>query len=157
LLKLLTVLLLGTALVAPTSAFARDVILQGQMASYGGPGAYLAVYLATPDGSYASTLYVAGQKTRYYRELGGWARWASRDANLNLDGITGPSIGSGQTFSINLSLADALIDAGYTIHIDSAAEDWGATSDDVVISLDTAKSGVAQPGRGFVQSASVKM
>ncbi|MBD8066576.1 DUF2271 domain-containing protein [Devosia sp. PTR5] len=155
--KLLALLLLGTALVAPSAASAAQVTLSGQMTGYGGPPAYIAVYLTGPDGSYDSTLYVAGHKTRYYRELGGWVRYAAADPTLNLDGITGASIGSGQSFSINLDLADALIDAGYTLHIDSAVEDGGSATDDVVIPLDSASSGVSQPGRGFIRSASVNM
>lgn len=155
--KLLAILLLGTALVAPGVALAAQVQLEGQMNSYGGPEAYLAVYLTGPDGSYHSTLHVAGGKSRYYRDLSGWARYAARDASLNLDGITGASIGSGRKFSISLDIADALIDAGYVIHIDTAVEDQGSSSDDVVIPLDTANAGIAQAGRGFIRSASVSM
>lgn len=155
--KFLAILLLGTALVAPASSYAAQVTVSGQMNSYSGPEAYLAVYLARPDGSYDSTLYVAGRKTRYYRELSGWARYAAADATLNLNGITGASVGSGRSFAVNLDLSDALIDAGYTIHIDSAVEHQGSAADDVVIPLDKSYSGVAQPGRGFIQSASISM
>lgn len=155
--KLLAILLMGTALVAPVAANAAQVTIAGQMSSYRGPEAYLAIYLAGPDGRYDSTLYVAGSKSRYYRDLSGWARYAAADASLNLNGITGASIGSGRSFTINLNLSDALIDAGYTIHIDSAVEHQGSTSDDVVIPLDSSYSGVDQPGRGFVQSASINM
>lgn len=155
--KFLAILLLGTALVSPSAAFAAQVTITGQMNSYRGPEAYLAVYLAGPDGRYDSTLYVAGRKSRYYRDLSGWARYAAADASLNLNGITGASIGSGRSFTINLELSDALINAGYTIHIDSAVEERGTTTDDVVIPLDRSQSGVAQPGRGFVQSASVNL
>ena len=155
--KLFAVLLLGTALVAPGAAFAAQVSIKGQMSNYSGPEAYLAVYLTKPDGNYDSTLYVAGRKTRYYRDLSGWARYAARDATLNLNGITGASIGSGQSFTINLNLSDALIDAGYVVHIDSAVEHRGTASDDVVIPLDTSSSGVAQPGNGFIRAASVNM
>lgn len=155
--RLLAILLLGTALVAPGAAQAAQVTLSGQMTGYYGPEAYLAVYLTKPDGSYYQTLYVAGHKTRYYRELSGWARFAAADATLNLDGITGASVGSGRSFSINLDLADALIDAGYSIHIDSAVEHQGSAPDDVVIPLDRSVSGQAQQGRGFIQSATVSM
>lgn len=155
--KFLAILMLGTALVAPSATYAAQVNLSGQMRSYSGPEAYLAVYLAKPDGSYDSTLYVAGRKSRYYRDLSGWARYASRDATLNLDGITGASVGSGRSFSINIDLSDALIDAGYTIHIDSAVEHQGSAADDVVIPLNRSYSGVAQPGRGFIKSASISM
>lgn len=155
--KLLAILMLGTALVAPSAAYAAQVNVSGQMSSYYGPESYLAVYLAKPDGTYDSTLYVAGRKSRYYRDLTGWARFAAADAHLSLNGITGASVGSGRSFSINLELSDALIDAGYTIHIDSAVEHQGSAADDVVIPLDRSYSGVAQPGRGFIQSASISL
>ncbi len=153
--KFLAILLLGTALASPSLAFARDVTVSGQIVRYSGPSTYLAVYLARPDGSYDSTLYVAGRKQRYYNDIAGWARLAARDPNLRLDGITGASIGGGQSFSIDLSLSDALIDAGYTIHIDSAVEDFGSTANDVVLPLDSAQSGVSVPGKAFVAAASV--
>lgn len=155
--KFLALLLLTTALATPSLALARDVTLSGEMSTYGGPEAYLAVYLAKPDGSYESTLYVAGHKQKYYRDLTGWARLAAQDANLSLDGITGASVGAGRSFSIALSLSDALIDAGYTIHIDSAVEDQGASADDVVIPLEAVQSGVDQPGAVFVQTARITM
>lgn len=155
--KFLAILLLGTALATPSLAFARDVTVEGRIAGYYGPPAYLAVYLVDPNGKYDSTLYVAGYKQRYYREIGGWARLASRDPKLQLDGITGASIGAGRSFAIDLSIADSLIDAGYTIHIDSAVENQGSVSDDVTMPLNTGASGIPVSGRGFIDSASVKM
>ena len=40
-----------------------------------------------------------------------------------VDGITGASVGSGRTLEVSMDLADALFDAGYTLHVDAAAED----------------------------------
>jgi len=155
--KLFAVLLLGTALATPDLALARDITIAGQMRSYSGPEAYLAVYLTDKDGTYKSTLYVAGHKTKYYRQIGGWARFAARDENLQLDGITGASIGSGRSFSIDLSIADSLIDAGYTIHIDTAVENLGGVSDDAILPLDSGAAGIDVAGTGFVGKARVQM
>lgn len=153
----ITILLLGTAIATPNLALARDITISGQMASYSGPEAYLAVYLTDQSGAYASTLHVAGRKSKYYRQIGGWARLAARDANLQLDGITGASIGSGRSFSIDLSIADSLINAGYTIHIDTAVEHQGSVSDDVTLPLESNAAGIDVAGTGFVSSARVEM
>lgn len=155
--KLIAVLLLGTAIATPNLALARDVTISGQMRSYSGPEAYLAVYVTDADGNYDSTLYVAGRKTKYYRKIGGWARLAARDETLQLDGITGASIGSGRSFSIDLSIADSLIDAGYTIHIDTAVEHQGGISDDVTLPLESSTAGTDVAGTGFISSARVQM
>lgn len=153
----IALLLLGTAIATPNLAFARDITISGEMTSYSGPPAYLAVYLTDKDGAYASTLYVAGHKSKYYRKIGGWARLAARDETLQLDGITGASIGSGRSFSIDLSIADSLIDAGYSIHIDCAVEDQGGVSDDVTLPLESAAAGTDVAGTGFISSARVQM
>ena len=40
-----------------------------------------------------------------------------------MDGITGASVGSGRNLELTLDQADALFGAGYTLHVDAAAED----------------------------------
>jgi hypothetical protein len=87
--KILATLLLSTALVAPSAAFAHDVTLSAQMTNYSGNAAYLAVYVTKPDGSYDSTLWVSGTKERFLGDLTGWVS-ALQDsgATLNLDRIT---------------------------------------------------------------------
>ncbi len=108
--KLAALLLLATAFTAPALAYGRDATLTIQMSSYQGPPAYLAVYLTKPDGSYDSTLWVAGGQSGYYRHLRGWIR--SVPADTRLDGITGASVGSGRSMQVSIAIADALIDAG---------------------------------------------
>ena len=88
--KLLAILLLGTALVAPTAAFAADVTVTATLTNYSGNAAYLAVYVTKPDGSYDSTLWVSGSKQRYLGDLRGWvSALQSAGGTLTLDGITG--------------------------------------------------------------------
>nr|WP_295888053.1 DUF2271 domain-containing protein [uncultured Devosia sp.] len=123
--KLAAMLMLATALVTPGIAMAGDVSVQTSLVQYSGHGAYLAIYLTNPDDSYNSTLWVSGQKSKYYGDLRGWARAASTAGSLNLDGITGASVGGGQTLTVHANLADTLLDAGYHIHVDSAVENGG--------------------------------
>lgn len=152
--RLAATLMLATALVAPGLAMARDITIQTSLVQYSGHPAYLAVYLANPDGSYNSTLWIAGQKSRYYGDLRGWARAASSGGgSINIDGITGASVGSGETLTVHANLADTLLDAGYTIHVDSAVENGGQYSDDAVIDLTSAPSTAS--GTGYVNTVSL--
>lgn len=155
--KIIAALLLCTALVAPAAALAREVTIDAQLVSYSGPAAYLSVYLTKPDGTYDSTLWVSGTKQRYLGELRGWVS-AMRDAgatSLSLDGITGASVGGGQTLTIKADLADALIDAGYTIHVDTAVEHGGQNTDDAVAPLTSTAQQVN--GTGYISTLSVSM
>ncbi|UJW85007.1 DUF2271 domain-containing protein [Devosia sp. SL43] len=151
--KLAALLMLATALCAPSIAMARDVSIQTSLVQYSGHAAYLAVYLTNPDGSYNSTLWVSGQKTKYYGDLRGWARAASGGGSLNLDGITGASVGSGETLTVHANLADTLLDAGYRIHVDTAVENGGQYADDAVIDLTSTPATAS--GTGYVNSISL--
>ena len=151
--KLAAMLMLATALVAPGIATAADVTIQTSLVQYSGHAAYLAVYLANPDGSYNSTLWVAGQKSKYYGDLRGWARSASTGGSLNLDGITGASVGGGETLTVHANLADTLLDAGYTIHVDTAVENGGNYADDAVVDLTSTPTTAS--GSGYVNAISL--
>jgi len=154
--KKLAALVVATALATPGLAYAQDVTIEAQIASYRGPNAYFAIYVTKPDGSYDSTLWVAGQSQRYYRHLRDWVRGISA-AQGNIDGISGASVGGGQTFRTTVTLADSLIDAGYQIHVDSAVEGGGEYPNDIVLPLTRANSGQPAAGTGYVQSLTVTM
>lgn len=154
--KLAAAFVVATTLATPGLAYAQDVTIEAQIASYRGPNTYFAIYVTKPDGSYDSTLWVAGQSQRYYRHLRNWVRGISA-AGGNIDGISGASVGAGQTFRTTVSLSDALIDAGYQIHVDSAVEGGGEYPDDVVLPLTRANSGVPAAGSGYVHSLTVTM
>lgn len=151
--KLAAMLMLATALVAPAIAMARDVTIQTSLVQYSGHAAYLAVYLTNPDGSYNSTLWVSGQKSKYLGDLRGWARAASTAGSLNLDGITGASVGGGETLTVHASLADTLLDAGYQIHVDTAVENGGQYADDAVIALTSTPA--TATGTGYIDAISL--
>jgi hypothetical protein len=151
--KLAAILMLGTALVAPSVATAKDVAIQASMVRYSGNAAYVAVYVTDPTGAYHSTLWVAGHKTRYYGTLRGWVQGVSQAGSINLDGITGASVGGGETLTVHANLADALIDAGYQIHVDTAVENGGEYTNDAVIELTSAPATV--DGTGYVSKLSV--
>lgn len=137
------------ALALAPRAEARTVALTTQMRPYGGNEAYLAIYLTDAQGRYHSTLRVAGAKTKYHRHLRDWARGRAADT-ARIDGITGASVGSGQTLRASVEIADALIDAGYQIRIDSAVEDGRENPAEIIVPLTAAASGKPVAGRGYV-------
>jgi hypothetical protein len=138
------------ALAVPGDAAARQVTLEAQLAHYGGDGAYLAVYLVDRTGRYQSTLWVAGTKAKYWRHLADWYRATGGKARV--DGLSGASVGAGKTLKVSVDVADALLDAGYEIHVDSAVEKMKDNPSEVVVPLTAAGAGKPVAGRGYVKS-----
>ncbi|WP_050526746.1 DUF2271 domain-containing protein [Pseudorhodobacter aquimaris] len=154
--SLLTTLALTTALTLPGLAMARPVTLTTQLSNYGGDGAYLALYVTDSSGAYAGTLWMAGGKSKYYDSLSDWYRATGGDP-AQINGITGASVGAGRTLEITLDLADALFDAGYTLHIDAAVEEMRNSPNEVAVPLTTAGAGTAVKGRRYVASFTYDM
>ena len=152
----LTTLAAACALALPALAHSRPVTLTAQLKNYGGNGAYLAAYLTDAKGAYAGTLWVAGGKAKYYKHLSDWSRLSSGDAK-RLNGVTGASVGAGRSLKITADLADALIDAGYEIRIDAAAEDMRDSPSEVRVPLSTSNAGKPQAGKQYIQSLSFQL
>jgi hypothetical protein len=138
------------ALAVPAVASARQLALETQLNSYGGDGAYLAIYLTDSAGKYHSTLWVAAPKVKYWKHLSDWYRASGGAAKV--DGISGASVGAGKTLRITVELADALLDAGYQIHIDTAVEKMKDNPSEVVVPLTKAGTDKVAAGRGYVKS-----
>lgn len=152
----MTVLATASALALPALAHSRSLTLTAQLKNYGGDGAYLAAYLTDAKGTYVRTLWVAGGKSKYYKHLSDWNRLSASDAK-RLDGVTGASVGAGRTLKVSAELADALIDAGYEIRIDAAAEDMRDSPSEVRVPLSTANAGKPQTGKQYIQSVSFQL
>ncbi len=142
---------LAGALALPAFVQARPVVLTTQLQNYGGNGAYLAFYLTDAAGKYKKTLWVAGGKSKYYKHLSDWARGSGLNA-AEFDGLSGASVGSGKSLKITVEVADALIDAGYEIRVDSAVEDGRDNPAEVRVLLTKLGTGNAIKGRGYIQS-----
>lgn len=141
---------IASVLAIPSMASARPVTFETQLSSYGGDGAYIVMYVTDRAGRFQGTLWMAGDNAKYYRHLRDWYRMSGGRATL--DGVTGASVGAGKTLRATLNIADALVDAGYEIHIDTAVEKMNENPSEVVVPLTT--SGVGKPvkGRGYVKS-----
>ncbi len=153
---LVSSLCLAGVLALPGLVQARPVTLTTQLKSYSGDGAYLAIYVTDAAGKYKKTLWVAGKKTKYYKHLRDWARGSSLKAT-EFDGISGASVGNGGALKITVELADALIDAGYEIRIDTAVEDQRDNPAEVKVPLTTKDKGKPVAGRGYVKSFTYDM
>lgn len=139
------------ALILPVLAQARPVVLTTQLQSYGGNGAYLAFYVTDASGKYKKTLWVSGTKSKYYKHLGDWARGSGLAAR-EFDGLSGASVGSGKSLKVTVELADALIDAGYEIRVDSAVEDGRDNSADARAPITKQGAGKPVKGRGYIKT-----
>jgi hypothetical protein len=140
----------------PGLVHVRPVTLSADLQSYGGNGAYLVFYVTDAAGKYQKTLWVAGKKAKYYKHLSGWARGSGLAAR-EFDGISGASVGSGKSLKVTVELADALIDAGYEIRVDSAVEDGRDYPAEVRVPLSKANARKAVPGRGYIKSFAFDM
>ncbi len=149
--SLIATLALTTALTLPGLAMARPVTLSTTMNNYGGNGAYLALYVTDASGAYVGSLWMAGGKSKYYKHLTDWAA-ATGGNTAEINGITGASVGSGRTLDISLDLADALFDAGYTLHIDAAVEDYRDSPNEIAVPLTSDGFGKSVQGRRYISS-----
>ncbi len=153
---LLTALAAACTLAVPTLAHSRQITLTAPLKNYGGDGAYVAVYVVDAKGAYAGTLWVAGGKEKYYKHLSDWNRLSSGDAK-RLNGVTGASVGAGRTLKVTANLTDALIDAGYEIRVDAAAEDMRESPSEIRVPLITGNSGKPQAGKLYIQSLTFQL
>ncbi len=153
---LTNVLAAACVLALPALAQARPLSMTIPLKNYGGDGAYLAVYLTDAQGAYARTLWVAGGKAKYYKHLSDWNRLSAADGK-RLQGVTGASVGAGRTLKVTADLADALIDAGYEIRIDAAAEDMRDSPSEIRVPLSSANAGKPHPGKQYIQSLSYQL
>ena len=138
---------------APAFAHAREVTLTSTLQSYRGNGAYVAIYLTDAQGKYERTLWVAGKKAKYYKHLRDWAQGGG-SKSAEFDGLTGASVGGGETLEVAVELEDALIDAGYEIRIDSAVEDKRDNRGEIKVPLTQQATTVNGGVQGYVDSFS---
>ena len=72
------------------------------------------------------------------------------DNPAEVDGITGASVGTGRGLELTMDLADALFDAGYTLHIDAAAEEMRDSPNEIEVPLTSAGAGQPVTGRRYI-------
>lgn len=142
-------LCLALGLTPSAPAEAARLRLKATMERYSGNAAYLAVYVTDAQGHYRATVQVFGEKVQYYPHLAHWMRGVGPQSTT-LDGITGASVGSGRGFDVTVEVADALIDAGFRLRVDAAAENIADEPSEIVLPLERAAAGRDVFGRGLV-------
>lgn len=135
----------------PILAEAQQVTFTTTMNNYRGEGAYAAIYLADAQGNYEQTLWVAGEKRKYYRSLKAWARGSQMSAS-EYDGLTGASWHSGRTYSFTADIPDSMINSGYQIMADTSVEHAYDVSPDIAVPLLTANDGKPFSGKTYISS-----
>lgn len=149
--KIITTFTFITALSLSTFLQAKEVTFITTLDDYEGKNAYLAMYITSAEGEYQQTLWVSGEKKKYYSSLRGWAR-ASGLKNSEYDGRTGATIPSGKSYTITTDVDDALIDTGYQIRIDSSIEGQMSGRDDIIVNLTRQGVGESTPGNYYIES-----
>ncbi len=112
--------------------------------------AYFALYLVNPEGRYEKTLWVSGDIPRWYPDMNRWFRYLSRNPQ-ELDAITGASTGASDRAIIHLEIDEALIDAGYSMRVETVVEDQENYFDDVQVDLTTDGQRARVQGSGYVR------
>lgn len=121
-----------------------------QMTNYNGEGAYIAISLLNPDGTYSETLYVHGDDEDWYYDITEWWDFYGKKRN-NIDAITGATISGGKRAITILSIADDHIDKGYKIRFETAVEDQEYHKDDVQFELTSENLKSKIDGKGFIR------
>lgn len=149
--KMATALTVATVLALPTAVAAGKVTMTTQMKRYNGQGAYLAFYVTDSNGRYKDTLWISGGKSKYYKHFSDWSR-ATGNSLAEFQGITGASTGSGKVRTVSIELSNALMDAGYELHIDASVEDYRDSPSEIVVPLTSSSAGKTFKGRRYIQS-----
>lgn len=135
-------------------AQARPVNVEVAMNPYSGQQAYMAAYIVDASGQYVATIMTAGSRSKYLADLSRWCRMFQR-AGGRVDGTSGASIGSGQSMQTQVDIPDAMLNAGYTLRIETAVENQRYFPDEAAVVLEDATNGKPVAGAGFVQSVTV--
>ena len=154
----LSALVLTTALVAPGVAMANKVVFTTKLKHWNGYPAYLAYYVTNSKGAYVGTMWLAGSRFRFFEHLQGWIRASGADySSVQSNGLSGASVGSGQTLTITFNLPAGVFDAGYTLHIDTASEYLRSVHNDVEVQLTTKGANTPIKGKGYIDTFTYKM
>lgn len=138
------------ALLVAVPALAKDAVVLVQLNPYEGDEAYFSLYLVNPEGRYEKTLWVSGDDAEWYPDLARWWRYLSRNPQ-ELDVITGASTAGGDRQIIHLDIDESLIDAGYSLRVETSVEDQENHFEDAQVELTTDGQRARTPGMGYVR------
>tara|TARA_B100000767_G_C19710751_1_gene512638 strand:- start:304 stop:792 length:489 start_codon:yes stop_codon:yes gene_type:complete len=153
--RLLKLISLGAFTCFILVAFAKPVETTNvkcmiQMINYTGEGAYVVISLIDPEGNYEQTLYVQGTDSEWYSEIPEWWKFYGK-RRLEIDAISGATVGGGGRSVNMVKIPSDKIDAGYSIRFETAVEDQEYYADDVQFTLTTESVNSKVNGKGFIR------
>lgn len=137
-------------MILPGIAAAKDATFLVQLNEYEGDEAYFSLYLVDPGGRYVRTLWVSGDEDRWYPDQPRWWKYVGR-AQEDLTAVTGASTKAGDRSVIRIALEEEILDAGYSVRVDTSVEDQNNYPLDVETELVSAQHGDKLPGKGYVR------
>jgi len=151
-------LLASAATLALTTfaAQADEAIVVVQLNEYTGPEAYFSLYLVNPEGRYEKTLWVSGDEKVWWPDTKRWFGYFSR-APQEIDAVTGASTPAGARAVMRFDIDPALIDAGYTMRVETSVEEAENYQQDAEVPLTRANERVKTPGTGYVRYIRYKL
>jgi hypothetical protein len=142
-------LALGAAL-STGQAAAKEATFLVQLNDYDGDEAYFSLYLTDPSNRFVRTLWVSGDEERWYPDQPRWWKYVGR-AQENLLAVTGASTAPGDRTVIRIELEPEILDAGYSVRVDTSVEDQQNHPTDVEVELTSDVHGDKIPGTGYVR------
>jgi hypothetical protein len=134
----------------PGFAAAEKATFLVQLNDYDGDEAYFSLYLVDPDGRYVRTLWVSGDEDRWYPDQPRWWKYVGR-AQEDISAVTGASTAPGDRSVIRIELEPDVLDAGYTVRVDTSVEDQSNYPNDVDTALVSETHGEKIDGTGYVR------
>ena len=144
----------ASALVLAGPVLAKPLSVTVSLKSYRGDKAYAVAYIVDPKGKYVSTVHAAGKKNKYLNDMKRWYRMMKR-SKQGIDGSTGASVGSGKQFEASVDIPDELLDAGYTLRVETVVEDRRYHKNDASITLDQKNNNQSVTGSGYVDQLTI--
>lgn len=138
------------AMLMPSFAAAEEATFLVQLNDYKGDEAYFSLYLVSPDNRFVRTLWVSGDEERWYPDQPRWWKYVGR-AQEDLAAITGASTAPGDRTVIRIDLEPEVLDAGYSVRVDTSVEDQSNFPTDVETVLTSEAHGDKIPGTGYVR------
>lgn len=135
---------------APGITAAKESTFLVQLNDYDGHEAYFSLYLVDPQGKYVRTLYVSGDEERWYPDQPRWWKYVGRAAE-DVSAVAGASTAPGDRSVIRIDLEEEVLDAGYSVRVDTSVEDQNNFPTDVETPLSAELQRDKIPGTGYVR------
>ncbi len=138
------------AMVMASPLLAKPMTLDVTMKNYYGAPAYVVVYIMDANDKYVSTVYLGGSYQQIFQQyMTRWYRMLKR-SRRGIDGLTGPSVGAGRSFTASFNVPDKLLNKGYTLRVATAVEGQYYIDKDAEVILNDANNGKQVAGTKYV-------